>query len=73
MASASPENDSEFLDRITVNYLRHELTSYEAELAGLYGLIGRVGRRSSSENVCSMVSPTVIRGSWTSAAPSEAS
>jgi len=37
MASASPENDSEFLDRITVNYRRHELTGYEAELAGLYG------------------------------------
>jgi len=30
-----------FLHRITVNYLRHELTGYEAVLGSLRGLIGR--------------------------------
>jgi hypothetical protein len=41
MASASPGDDPEFLGRITVSYLRHEVTGYEAELAGLSGRIGR--------------------------------
>jgi hypothetical protein len=38
---ATPGSDPEFLDRITVNYLRHELSSYEAELAALFGKTGR--------------------------------
>lgn len=38
---ATPQSDPEFLDRIMVNFLRHELTAYEAELAALYGKIGR--------------------------------
>jgi hypothetical protein len=39
--TASPDADEEFLHRITVNYLRHELTGYEAVLGSLRGLIGR--------------------------------
>jgi hypothetical protein len=39
---ATPGSDQAFLDRIAVNYLRHELTSYEAELAGLFGKVGKV-------------------------------
>lgn len=38
---ATPDSDPEFLDRICVNYLRHELTGYEAELDALYGQVGR--------------------------------
>jgi hypothetical protein len=38
---ATPGSDPEFLDRITVNYLRHELSSYETELAALFGKTGR--------------------------------
>jgi hypothetical protein len=41
MAPASPGDDPEFLGGITVSYLRHEVTGYEAELAGLCGRIGR--------------------------------
>lgn len=34
-------SDSEaFRERITVNYLRHELTSYERQLASVYGSVG---------------------------------
>lgn len=40
-AAAGPDADPAFLERITVNYLRHELTGYEQELADLYGLTGR--------------------------------
>jgi len=36
-----PPHCPEFLDRITVNHLRHELSSYEAELAALFGKTGR--------------------------------
>jgi len=39
--TANPDADEGFLYRITVNYLRHELTDYEAELDSLRGLIGR--------------------------------
>jgi hypothetical protein len=39
--TASSDADEEFLYRITVNYLRHELTEYEAELDSLHGLVGR--------------------------------
>ncbi len=37
---ASLEGDPRFLARITVNYLRHELTRYEHELSRLYGKVG---------------------------------
>jgi hypothetical protein len=38
---AMPGSDPEFLERISVNYLRHELTGYESELAALFGKTGR--------------------------------
>lgn len=41
-ADANPRCDQDFLDRITVNYLRHCLTDYERELARFVGRIGRV-------------------------------
>ena len=37
----SPANRS-FLDRISVNYLRHQETDYEEELEHLFGAVGRV-------------------------------
>lgn len=37
---ATPESDEAFLDRITVNYLRHNLTSYERKLARQYCKVG---------------------------------
>jgi len=37
---ASPESDSLFLERISVNYLRHVLSNYERELARVYGRVG---------------------------------
>ena len=38
---ASLDSDPDFLDRITVNYLRHERTSYDALGDRLFGLVGR--------------------------------
>ena len=38
---ATEDSDPDFLDRITVNYLRHELSDYEARLTGLFGQVGR--------------------------------
>lgn len=37
---ADRTSDKAFLDRITVNYLRHELTSYDNHLADIYGKVG---------------------------------
>jgi hypothetical protein len=37
---ASLSSDSKFLDRITVNYIRHELTSYEENLYEQFGKVG---------------------------------
>jgi len=39
-ASASESSDERFLDRITVNYVRHELTNYDGLLASLHGKVG---------------------------------
>ena len=39
-SQASVNSDSVFLDRITVNYLRHQLTSYEEELSKTFGKVG---------------------------------
>jgi hypothetical protein len=39
--TATPDSDPTFLDRIAVNYLRHHLSSYEAQLAALFGKTGR--------------------------------
>lgn len=49
---ATPGSDQEFLDRISVNYLRHELTVYEGELDGFRG---RVGRRDAVDEIRSAV------------------
>lgn len=38
---ASMDADELFLNRITVNYLRHELTGYEVYLASMYGCVGK--------------------------------
>ena len=38
---ASLDSDQSFLDRITVNYLRHELSSYDAHLGALFGKVGK--------------------------------
>lgn len=37
---ATVHDDREFLDRITVNYLRHEVSHYERDLDRLYGKTG---------------------------------
>lgn len=37
---ADPNSDRSFLDRITVNYIRHRLTEYDFELSETYGKIG---------------------------------
>lgn len=40
-AECDPKTSSpEFLHRITVNYLRHQLTRYERHLVDIYGLVG---------------------------------
>jgi hypothetical protein len=37
---ASSRDDQDFLDRITVNYLRHGMTNYEDLLAATFGCVG---------------------------------
>jgi hypothetical protein len=37
---ATPDSSPMFLDRITVNYLRHVLTTYERELEQVWGKVG---------------------------------
>lgn len=39
--TASLMSDSDFLNRITVNYIRHELTDYEALLYNRFGITGK--------------------------------
>jgi hypothetical protein len=39
--TASVNSDTEFLDRITVNYLRHQLSNYEDRLDLLFGKVGK--------------------------------
>lgn len=38
---ASVRDDRGFLNRITVNYVRHEMTSYDTDLDALYARVGR--------------------------------
>jgi hypothetical protein len=45
---ASPRSRPDFLDRIMVNYLRHELTPYEKRL---YEVAGRVGVRDAEQMI----------------------
>lgn len=37
---ATPDSDTEFLNRICLNYLRHQCTKYEDQLARIYGKVG---------------------------------
>jgi hypothetical protein len=37
---ATIDSDPDFLHRITVNYIRHDLTDYDSLLANLYGTVG---------------------------------
>jgi hypothetical protein len=37
---ASESSNRDFLDRITVNYLRHQMSSYEEKLFAIYGKVG---------------------------------
>jgi len=39
-SDASPRSDEKFLRRITVNYLRHNVSDYEAMLKSLHGKVG---------------------------------
>ena len=38
---ATVDSDSDFLDRLKVNYLRHEMSPYEAALAHVHGKTGK--------------------------------
>lgn len=38
-ATATPESEPNFLERITVNYLRHCLTLYKKEIANIAGKV----------------------------------
>ncbi len=55
---ADKSSDSAFLDRITVNYVRHELTSYDGKLRAQKGKIGGgdavpiIRRRVFEEIIC---------------------
>lgn len=40
-APATPNSDTAFLDRICVNYLRHDCTDYDAIISELHGKVGR--------------------------------
>jgi len=42
---ATPNSQRTFLDRICVNYLRHELSDYEPELHSVYGKVGATAAR----------------------------
>lgn len=46
--TANKNADISFLNRISVNFLRHELTSYEEEL---YNIFGKVGIREAHESL----------------------
>jgi hypothetical protein len=43
---ATPTSEKAFLDRICVNYLRHELTDYEEHLEDVFGKVGVNSARS---------------------------
>lgn len=38
---ATPDSDVDFLERICVNYIRHQLTKYEEELNNIKGVVGK--------------------------------
>lgn len=57
-ASASIDSDPAFLDRITVNYIRHCLTNYEA---ALYARFGKVGVDDAADMIRSMINSAIAR------------
>ena len=53
---ATPASAPAFLERISVNYLRHAMSDYDAELAGIFGSVGvRAGYREISRKVCKAI------------------
>lgn len=58
---ASPSNDERFLNRIAVNYLRHELTTYENELERMFGKVGAAeGRSLLKEKILYLISEAYL-------------
>jgi hypothetical protein len=47
---ATPDSDPAFLQRITVNFIRHELTEYDAQLESVAAQIGAVRARTRIRN-----------------------
>lgn len=43
--SADSTSDQEFLDRICVNYIRHELTKYDSDMTSMQNLVGAAEAR----------------------------
>lgn len=56
---ATPESDTHFLQRITVNYVRHELTPYERRLAARYG---KVGAREAYDLISKKIFEAITQG-----------
>jgi hypothetical protein len=54
--SAYDTSGSGFLDRITVNYVRHELTAYDRQLEDV---VGRVGVQEAVRTIRRMVYATI--------------
>jgi len=55
--AATPESDTEFLKRITTNYLRHQLTRYENELEQI---AGKAGVGEAYEKLKSKVNQAIV-------------
>ena len=56
---ASPNSDTEFVDRICVNYLRHECSEYEYQLGQAFGTTGvSDARRDIREKVLTAIEDT---------------
>lgn len=55
---ASMDSDKLFLDRITVNFLRHEMSPYDAQLKAVHG---RTGVRSAEESFRSKVYQAIAK------------
>jgi hypothetical protein len=59
--SAAPDSDKAFLDRITVNYVRHSLTQYECELEMVARRIGAPDARLAiSERVLEAIAEVYL-------------
>lgn len=56
---ANTDSDPEFLQRITVNYLRHELSDYEYRLRVLFGKVGKTeGYRILNKKIYDKIAST---------------